>query len=67
MHRRLVATDVATTTTQVVAVEKPQDVTSEAFRTYCREAHAPLVTALPNLARHGVPFPQAPGRSLSPG
>lgn len=50
-------------TTLVVAFEKPEDMTTEAFRTYYREEHAPIVTDLPNLAAYEVTFPREPDRS----
>jgi uncharacterized protein (TIGR02118 family) len=65
-HRRTVmvlALEVAGMTTLVVAFEKPEGMSTEAFQTHYREEHAPLVTDLPHLEGYEVTFPRDPDRS----
>lgn len=50
-------------TTLVVAFEKPEGMTTEEFREYYRQEHAPLVNDLPDLEAYEVTFPRDPDRS----
>jgi len=53
----------ASMTTLVVAFEKRADMTTEAFREYYRDEHAPVVNELPDLEGYEVTFPRDPERS----
>lgn len=47
----------------VVAFDKQPEMSTESFRRYYREEHAPIVRDLPNLSGYQVLFPDDPDKS----
>lgn len=47
----------------LVAFDKQSEMSTESFRTYYQEEHAPIVRDLPNLSGYQVLFPDEPQQS----